>query len=126
MNDAASAERTLDALQARHPRFHRHAYGFVLDALHAVVDGLGKKRHISGRELAESACELAIRRFGPMARTVLEHWGVHSTEDFGEIVFALVEIGVLVKQDEDRLEDFQGLFDFEEVFDRDYPWSAPS
>lgn len=126
MNDAASAEKTLAALQERHPRFHRHAYGFVLDALHSVIDGLGKKRHISGRELADGARGLAIRRFGPMAQTVLQHWGVHCTDDFGEIVFALVEIGVLVKQDEDRPEDFRALFDFEDAFDRNYPWSAPS
>jgi uncharacterized repeat protein (TIGR04138 family) len=53
---------------------------------------------------------------------VLEHWGIHSTDDMGEVVFALVEFGVLVKQDEDRREDFRDIFDFEEAFERAYPW----
>ena len=57
-------------------------------------------------------------------RTVLGHWGIHDTEDLGEIVFVMVECGVLIKREEDRREDFRGLFDFEEVFERDYPWGG--
>jgi uncharacterized repeat protein (TIGR04138 family) len=63
-----------------------------------------------------------LERFGPLARTVLEHWGIHSTEDLGEIVFALVEAGILVAESHDRPQDFRGLFDFEEAFERGYPW----
>ena len=55
---------------------------------------------------------------------MLEYWGIHSTDDVGELVFALVDIGVLVKRDEDRREDFEDIFDFEEVFDHEYPWSV--
>ena len=68
--------------------------------------------------------DLALARYGLMARTVLEHWGIHSTDDLGEIVFAMVDCGVLIKREEDRLEDFRGLYDFEEVFERDYPWAG--
>src|SRR5690606_34101129 len=93
--------------------------------LHEVIAELEKPRHISGAELAEGARALAIDQFGPLARTVLEHWGIHSTADLGEIVFALVEAGILVAEPEDRIEDFVGLFDFEEAFDRDYPWGCP-
>jgi len=110
------------ALRVPNLRFHRRAYGFVLDALHAVISDLDERRHISGRELADGVRRLALERFGPMARTVLEYWGVRSTEDVGEMVFALVDLGVLAKHPDDRLEDFAGVFDFEEVFDRDYPW----
>lgn len=117
-------EEVLDRLRRRYPRFHEAAYLFVLSSLHHVIDGLPEPRHISGAELAEGARELALERFGPMARTVLEHWGVESTRDLGEIVFALVECGILIKEDEDSLEDFDGVFDFEEAFDRDYPWGA--
>jgi len=58
-----------------------------------------------------------------LSRTVLQHWGIHSTEDLGDIVFALVECGVLIRQEGDSREDFRDVFDFEEAFEQDYPWS---
>ena len=124
MTDLQFAEEILDQLQERNPRFHAKAYFFVLAALHSVIHGLEEPRHISGRELAEAVRGLAIDRYGPMARSVLEHWGIHATEDVGCVVFALVEQGILVKQDEDRREDFVDVFDFEEAFERNYPWNA--
>jgi uncharacterized repeat protein (TIGR04138 family) len=124
MTHVQFADEILERLRDRNPRFDGKAYLFVLSSLHHVMEGLPKPRHIAGAELAEGVRSLAIRQFGPLARTVLEHWGIHSTEDVGEIVFALVEAGVLVKEEEDRLEDFRSLFDFEEAFDRNYPWAA--
>ena len=118
------ADEVLDRLKERHPRYHETAYLFVLSALHHVLEQLDQPRHISGRELAEGARDLALHRFGPMARTVLEHWGIERTADLGEIVFALVEAGVLLKQDEDSPHDFESLYDFGDAFDADYPWGA--
>ncbi|MBX6365918.1 MAG: hypothetical protein IRZ00_18890 [Gemmatimonadetes bacterium] len=117
-------EEILDRLRERHPRFQETAYLFVLSALHHVLESIGEPRHISGRELALGVRDLAIERFGPMARAVLEHWGIESTSDIGELVFALVDAGILIRQEEDSLEDFDGLFDFEESFDRNYPWGT--
>ncbi|MEN8373902.1 MAG: Minf_1886 family protein [Gemmatimonadota bacterium] len=114
----------MDQLRERNPRYRETAYIFLISALHFVLQRLDETRHISGRELTEGVRDLAIERFGPMARTVLEHWGISRTEDVGEIVFALVECGILIKQDEDSLDDFYGVYDFEEVFERDYPWGA--
>jgi uncharacterized repeat protein (TIGR04138 family) len=124
MADLQFAEEVLDQLQERNPRFHAKAYFFVLAALHSVIQGMESPRHISGRELAEGVRDLALARYGPMARSVLAHWGIHATEDVGGVVFALVEQGVLVKQDEDRVEDFIDVFDFEETFERNYRWQA--
>ena len=118
------ADEVLDRLRERHPRFHETAYLFVLSALHHVLERLPEPRHITGRELAEGARDLALQRFGPMARTVLEHWGIEETADLGAIVFALVECGILIKQDEDEPGDFERLFDFAETFEQDYPWGA--
>jgi len=118
------AEEVMQRLRQRNPRYQETAYFFVLSALHHVLERLGHARHISGRELAEGVRDLALRRFGPMARTVLEHWGIESTADVGEIVFALVDAGVLIKQDDDSPEDFEAIFDFDEAFERDYPWGA--
>jgi uncharacterized repeat protein (TIGR04138 family) len=112
----------IERLQRRNPRFAAEAYLFVLGSLHHRLGQLDTPRHISGAELADSVRELALERFGPLARTVLEHWGVHSTSELGEIVFLLVDNGVLTKQESDRLEDFDGLFSFEQVFELEYPW----
>lgn len=117
-------EQVMDRLRERNPRYRETAYIFLISALHFVLQRLDETRHITGPELAEGVRDLAIDRFGPMARTVLEHWGICSTVDVGKIVFALVDCGILIKQDEDTIDDFLGVFDFEEVFERDYPWGA--
>ncbi len=124
MTDLQFADEVLDRLQERNPRFHPRSYIFVLQALHWVIQSLDEPRHVSGPELAEGVRELALDRFGPMARTVLEHWGIHDTDDVGRVVFAMVEQGILIKQDGDQPEDFADVFDFEEAFERDYPWEA--
>ena len=124
MTDVKFADEILDRLRGRNPRFQGKAYLFVLSSLHHVLNGLDEPRHITGAELAHGVRSLALERFGPLARTVLEHWGVHSTDDVGEIVFALVDAGVLITQDDDRPEDFLRIFDFEDAFDRNYPWGA--
>ncbi len=125
MNESmAFADEVIDRLRERHPRYHETAYLFILSALHHVLEQLDQPRHISGRELAEGMRDLALRRYGPMARTVLEHWGIEQTADVGAIVFALVDAGILLKQDDDSPHDFDSLFDFEEEFEENYPWGA--
>ncbi len=124
MSHLQFADEILDQLRERNPRFHGRAYLFLLSALHSVVESLDEPRHITGAELAEGVRHLALDRYGPMARTVLEHWGVHSTADLGEIVFDLVDCGILMKQEDDSPEDFRAVFDFEEAFERDYPWGG--
>lgn len=117
-------EEVMDRLRERYPRFQETAYLFVLSALHYVLERLPEPRHITGPELAEGVRDLALDRFGPMARTVLEYWGICSTADVGKLVFALVDTGILIKQDDDNPHDFEDVFDFDEAFDRDYPWGA--
>jgi uncharacterized repeat protein (TIGR04138 family) len=123
--EAPTLHETLGQLQRRNPRFAVEAYLFVLGGLHRRLGELARPRHISGGELAGAVRDLAIDRFGVLARVVLEYWGVHSTEDIGEIVFLLVDHGVLAKQETDRREDFADVFSFEEVFESEYPWGAP-
>jgi uncharacterized repeat protein (TIGR04138 family) len=112
----------LEKLREKNPRYTDAAYLFVLSALQYAIEQLDEPRHISGQELAEGARELAIDQFGPMARTVLEHWGIHSTTDIGEIVYALIDCRVLIKQDADNLDDFRDVFSFDDAFNRNYPW----
>jgi uncharacterized repeat protein (TIGR04138 family) len=124
MTQVEFAEEILDRLRNRNPRFHEKAYLFLLSALHHVMNSMERSRHVSGAELSEGVRRLALKEFGPMARTVLEYWGIHSTRDLGEIVFALVEAGILIKEDDDRPEDFDDVFDFEDAFERNYPWDV--
>jgi uncharacterized repeat protein (TIGR04138 family) len=122
MDGAVLAEPIMDRLRKQYPAYHDTAYLFVLAGLHYTIERLSETRHISGRELAEGCRDLALDRYGLMARSVLEFWGIRSTRDLGEIVFALVECGVLVKQDDDSLDDFDGVFCFKEAFECNYPW----
>ncbi|MDH3297127.1 MAG: hypothetical protein OEM96_02445 [Gemmatimonadota bacterium] len=115
-------QEVIDQLCRRNPRFAPQGYLFVLEALQIHMMLLEQPRHITGPELAGSVRDLALKRFGLLARTVLEHWGVTSTADLGEIVFLLVDHGVLTKQDTDSREDFDGLFSFERAFEAEYPW----
>jgi uncharacterized repeat protein (TIGR04138 family) len=122
MDGAVLAEPIMDRLRKQYPAYHDTAYLFILAGLHYTLERLGEQRHITGRELAEGCRDLALERYGLMARLVLEHWGIRATRDFGEIVFALVECGVLVKQDDDSVADFEDVFCFHDTFENRYPW----
>jgi uncharacterized repeat protein (TIGR04138 family) len=124
MNGIVLDDEIMDRLRERNPQFQDAAYVFVLSALHFVLERLPEPRHITGRELVEGVRDLALERFGPMARTVLDHWGVKATADVGRIVFALVDTGILIKQDDDLLTDFEKVFDFDEAFGGEYPWGG--
>ena len=123
MSELAFRDGIMDRIRLREPRFHEHAYLFVLGALEYCQARLPERRHITGRELSEGCRTLALDRYGVMARLVLEHWGVTRTSDIGDIVFTLVDTGLLLSQPNDTKDDFADVFDFEDAFEREYPWS---
>ena len=104
----------------KYKRYDAEAYRFVFESLDHLIHKLDRRRHVSGSELSHGIRELALERFGFLARIVLESWGVRRTDDFGVMVYHLIEEGVMSKTDEDRQEDFNGVYDFHEAFDRDY------
>jgi len=107
----------LDLLR-RDPRYRADAYHFVFEALDVTIDTRGPgRRHVTGPEIMEGVRCLALERFGYLARSVFDHWGVTRTDDFGEIVFNLISADLLQKTADDRKEDFYSLFDFEAAFD---------
>lgn len=122
--EIAFREGIWEQIRARETRFHEHAYLFVLAALEFHQTRLTERRHVDGRELAWAVRDLALERFGVTARLVLEHWGVGCTEDVGDIVFTMVELGLLMSQPSDSRLDFQRVYDFDAAFDGAYPWSA--
>jgi uncharacterized repeat protein (TIGR04138 family) len=105
-------------------RYEERAYAFVLMALEEVVGRLPRRRHVTGEELVEGCRDLAIRLYGPISKTVLEHWNISTTRDFGEIVFNLLEVGVLSKDQDDDKSDFDDIFDFADAFEVQYPWGG--
>ena len=114
----------MDRIRAREPRFDESAYLFVLAALEFCQGRLPARRHICGRELAVACRDLALQRFGVLSRLVLEHWGVRSTADIGDVVFTLVDLGLLISQPSDSRGEFIDVFHFEEAFEREYPWNS--
>jgi len=125
-------------------RYTYDAYVFVFEGLsyaHSVL-GMGREvrggraadeseeeeqieRHVTGQELCEALRQVALRQFGYMAKTVLNSWGIHSTGDFGNIVFNLIRIEHMRKTEDDRREDFDDVYDFDKVFRQDFEITVP-
>ncbi len=117
-----SSEKTESILRIcrRDGRYAPQAYYFVFDALDYTIQRMNKMRHVTGRELLEGVRLYATENFGFLARSVLEEWGVGSTEDLGNIVFNLVEGELLSRTETDRREDFVDVFDFDDAFDQSF------
>jgi uncharacterized repeat protein (TIGR04138 family) len=103
------------------PRYDEQAYLFLREALDFTIKLFAKPiggpgRHVTGSELLDGIRQYALQEYGAMAKTVLNRWGIHKGEDFGNIVFNLVEKGILGKTEHDRREDFLGGYDFDEAF----------
>ena len=109
-------------------KFHPDAYRFVFESLQYSQEHLKKSAqdaeddsaHISGPELLNGVRELGLKKFGMLAKTVFQHWGVKSTDDFGRIVFELIECGEMRKTDRDQLTDFFAVYDFDQALVCDY------
>ena len=106
------------------PRYDRKAYTFLRQGLDHTVKELkrkeaakaGKSQHVSGAELLDGLRGFALDQYGPLAKTVLNSWGIKRCGDFGEMVFNLIEYNVFSKTENDRREDFIELYSFDEAF----------
>ncbi len=113
-------EEGVKAILRRDRRYAREAYEFVREALEYTRIWMDRRGHVRGQELLEGIRKYALEQFGPMAKSVLNLWGIRTCEDFGVIVFNLVDQRVLAKTEEDSIEDFRSGYDFEEAFDKPY------
>lgn len=114
-------DEVVEQLCAQDPRFARDAYHFTREALDFTQklisrENKGSVRHVTGQELLEGIRQYALQQYGPMTATVLEEWGIKNCRDFGDIVFNMVESGLLAKTDRDTRDDFQSGYDFTEAF----------
>ncbi len=120
----------LDSIIAADPRYHRDAYVFLRDALDFTTKQQKKikgtpVRHVTGPELLDGVRQYALKEFGPMVMTVFDSWGIHSCEDFGHMVFNLIDAGIFGKTDRDSIEDFKNVYDFEEAFVKPFAPAKP-
>jgi uncharacterized repeat protein (TIGR04138 family) len=135
--NTANFDEALDHIAQIDPRYHRDAYLFVREALdhtQKIVSKSGKSetrqageegaepkvRHVSGQELLGGIRSYALEQFGPMALMVFNEWGVNRCEDFGEIVFNMVENHLLAKTKKDSREDFKSGYSFAEAFQQPF------
>jgi uncharacterized repeat protein (TIGR04138 family) len=121
----------LESVVASDPRYQRDGYIFLRDALdfttkqHKKVKGVSV-RHVSGPELLDGVRQYALKEFGPMVMTVFDSWGIRSCEDIGHMVFNLIGAGVFGKTEQDSIEDFKNVYDFEEAFVKPFAPAKPA
>ena len=120
----------LDSIVASDPRYQRDAYVFLRDALDYTTKQQKKTkgasvRHVAGPELLEGVRQYALKEFGPMVVTVLSYWGIRSCEDVGHMVFNLIGAGIFGKTEEDSIDDFKNVFDFQEAFVKPFEPAKP-
>jgi uncharacterized repeat protein (TIGR04138 family) len=104
-------------------RYPEEAYAFLHEGLSRAVQnahGAGEhgadQQHVSGEQICLALRDLAIERWGPLARTVLGKWNIHGTMDFGQMVYLLIEHGFMRKTEEDSIADFRDVYDFQAAF----------
>ena len=115
----------LDVILTNDTRYTREAYHFLREALdftqkQVSKENRGSVRHVTGQELLDGLRQFALQQYGPMTATVFEEWGVTNCKDFGELVFNMVESGLLAKTDRDSRDDFQEGYDFTDAFRKPY------
>lgn len=122
----------LSRLALKHGCYGAEAFKFLFEALDQAVNLAGREeaqgadRHVSGQELLSGMRRYASQVFGPLAAEVWRSWGVHSSLDWGRIVFLLVDEGMLNRRENDTIEDFREDFDFDQIFVEQYVPELPS
>lgn len=106
--------------------FVQQGLSFTVQHIHGKADKPRACKHVSGQQLCEGIRLYALSQYGMLAATVLTHWNINSTLDFGRIVFALIEAGHMQRTDEDTIDDFRNVYDFKTAFETQYSISVPA
>ena len=119
-NEVAT-DNVLNAIVSRDARYTKDAYLFALEGCQNIWEkqyaaGDLSVTHVSGGSLLEAFRKHALTLFGREAKSMLNARGIFNCEDFGEVVFNLVDAGLLLGRAEDTKDDFRGGYDFEMAF----------
>jgi uncharacterized repeat protein (TIGR04138 family) len=126
MSQQQQSQRAIEEILLANGHYPPEAFAFVQRGLAFTVERLGRQdkpegqRHVTGEELCDGLRDLAVRDWGHMARLVLSNLNIRKTEDFGRMVFYLIDNKLMQKQPEDTIEDFADVYDFVEAFDQGY------
>ena len=110
MSEKLKFETDIKKILEKDNRYHSDAYVFLFEALEYTLNKIGKRRHVTGRELLEGIVELLRERYGLLALELCRRWGIRRTIDFGNMVFNLVDNGLMRKTEEDSISDFKEVF----------------
>ena len=116
-------DEVIEKIASADKRYHRDAYTFLREALEFTQKSFCKNRevqHVTGQELLNGIRDYALAQFGPMTLTVLEEWCIRTTEDFGVLVFNMVEHNLLAKTENDSRADFKEGYDFKDAFHKPF------
>ncbi len=125
-------KKSLEEIYRQDPRYSLNALKFIYEGLGETIKSIRSKqteqssRHISGDELSRGLAELAKKRWGRLSRVVLNHWGINTTRDMGEIVYIMIDNNWMTARESDRIEDFDNVFDFEKEFEKDFKFDISS
>lgn len=116
-NESSVPEKSIEQVAREVGLYDVQAYYFVGEALEWLMANLDERRHVTGAELSRAVRDLAVERFGMLAQQVLTQWGITSTDCFGQIVYAMIEAGQMSRTDQDDIDDFNSVYDFDEAFE---------
>jgi len=121
-------KKSLESIASEDGRYDAMALKFVYEGLGVTIEKIRRnqleKRHISGGELSKGLGDLAMERWGRLSRLVLNRWGVHTTRDLGEIVYLMIANNWMTAQQDDKIDDFDNVYDFERVFEKDFKFES--
>ncbi len=122
--------KTMDEVIRDDARYPHEAYEFLHEGLASAVKAIHgaslpqtaeeaatKQSHVTGRQMCLALRDLALHRWGMLAKTVLAQWNIHATIDFGNMVYLLIRYSYMRRSEEDSLDDFREVYGFEEAFD---------
>ncbi len=130
----------LEILQ-RDPRYTIEAYQFVREGLNyaqevkklgsnqPALEGDTLEKHLTGQQLCHAIREYALEQYGFMTQVVLKNWGIEATRDVGNIVYNLIDQDLMKKSKNDKVEDFDDVYSFDEAFREGFkidPASGPT
>ena len=103
-------------------QFVRRGLEYTVQHIHEHPELLDEEeRHVDGAQLTLGLIDFAVAQYGKLARMVLQRWNITRSEDFGQIVFAMVNGGIMQATEQDSIEDFDQVIEFSQAFRNDIP-----
>ena len=110
-------KKKLEQIASEDGRFPAKAMKFVYEGLGYTVKNLvNEPGHVTGQTLCQGLTQLAIEKWGRLAMLVLNSWNIKTTNDFGQIVYLMIENKWMSAQPADSIEDFSDVYDFKNIF----------